>query len=58
MPPTIDTMLTTRRPFVLLEERLAAAASAQLYCEPVEVVRCDHTEEIAYSPICLMMCGS
>lgn len=47
MPPTIDTMLTTRRPFVLLEDRLAAAASAQLYCEPVEVVRCDHTEEIS-----------
>lgn len=47
MPPSIDTILATRRPFVLLEDRHAEATPAQLYCDPVDVVRCDRVEDVS-----------
>lgn len=34
-------------PFVLLEDRLGAEGEALLYVDPVEIVRCDRTEDVA-----------
>lgn len=41
MPTLIEAALNSRRPFVLLEDRLAGSRPAQLYADPVEIVRCD-----------------
>lgn len=47
MPPSLTTILGSRRPFVLLEDRLAGPAPARLYCDPVEIVRCDDAEGVS-----------
>ncbi|MCX5571059.1 aminodeoxychorismate synthase component I [Kaistia nematophila] len=40
MPPALADLLTASSPFVLLEDRLDASATAALYADPVEIVRC------------------
>lgn len=45
-PPSIQALLKTGQPFVLLEDRLAGSAPAQLFCDPVEIVRCDLGEDV------------
>jgi len=45
MPPTLA--ISAARPFVLLEDRLSASAAATLYADPVEIVRCDRSGDVA-----------
>ncbi|AOO82594.1 aminodeoxychorismate synthase component I [Bosea vaviloviae] len=46
MPLSFQTMLSSRQPFVLLEDRLAKSAPARLYRDPVEIVSCVHGDEV------------
>ncbi|WP_018181649.1 aminodeoxychorismate synthase component I [Kaistia granuli] len=47
MPSSIRAALTASRPFVLIEDRLNTSIPAELYCDPVEIVRCDRGEDVA-----------
>lgn len=46
MPPALSDLLTAQQPFVLLEDRLDAAAPATLYANPVEIIRCDDAADV------------
>ncbi len=46
MPLSIQTLLSSRQPFVLLEDRLAGSAPVRLYCDLVEIVSCVHGDDV------------
>ncbi|BCP53510.1 aminodeoxychorismate synthase, component I [Kaistia sp. 32K] len=46
MPSSIRAKLTAPGPFVLIEDRLAVPATAELFVDPVEIVRCDRSDDV------------
>ncbi|MFI5410128.1 aminodeoxychorismate synthase component I [Kaistia sp. UC242_56] len=49
MPPALSDLLTAQQPFVLLEDRLATPATAMLYADPVEIIRCEEAADVEAS---------
>jgi para-aminobenzoate synthetase/4-amino-4-deoxychorismate lyase len=47
MPPSLPALMKSHAPFVLLEDRLADTPGVRLYHDPVEIIRCDETGDIA-----------